>query len=66
MTTRRRPFSSRNTTNNVRAQKASAERRRCPKCNRKSALVKVQRLDWFTPSLLRCQWCGHEKVVGRT
>lgn len=63
MTTKRKPFSSRNTTNNRRAQKRSAERRRCPKCQRKAALLRNTDVPGMT--LYHCRWpdCDYERGV---
>lgn len=41
------------------AMQRSAEHRRCPKCNRKSALCRVYE-DGVR--LTYCRWCGYEKT----
>lgn len=47
------------------AMRNSAERRRCPKCERKSALVRVPD---DTGSVTYCRWndCDYERVYDRT
>jgi hypothetical protein len=46
-----------------RTMKAQAEVRRCPKCQRKSAMVrhKVPGDHLGFLSVAVCRWCGHEK-----
>lgn len=45
------------------AMSRSAEARRCPKCNRKSALVKVSIEDsWFISRYCRWDDCDYVKV----
>jgi transposase len=62
--TKKRAFSTRPTANNSAAQALSAERRQCPSCNRKSALIS-DRQDWGDRivAITHCRWCGWEKVV---
>jgi hypothetical protein len=46
------------------AMSRSAERRQCPKCNRKSALVRLPRdLDRGYASMTYCRWadCDYER-----
>jgi hypothetical protein len=54
-----RDAAGRHDTANQRAAKVrSAERRRCPSCQRKSAMVKTPE----SPEVRAyCRWCGHEK-----
>ena len=43
--------------------KRRAEAKRCPKCQRKSAMVrsKITGDDYGFLSVAVCRWCGHEK-----
>lgn len=61
MTTRQKPYSRRPTANNRAAQRASAERRRCPKCRRKAALVTVRDFS-IGIRITSCRWsdCDYE------
>lgn len=44
------------------AMKRSAEKRRCPKCDRKSALVRLPRTDEYV-AVTYCRWddCDYER-----
>jgi hypothetical protein len=48
----------RDTANQRAAKLHSAEKRQCPECQRKSAMVKVAYPD---PVRAYCQWCGYER-----
>lgn len=51
-------------TANQRAAKVrSAERRKCPACDRKSAMVRVEPPDAVSEY---CRWCGHERKRAST
>lgn len=58
MTTHKQAFSSRPTANNAAAQARSAERRQCPECGRKSAIV-TEREHTGDELLIHraCRWC---------
>lgn len=64
MTTRKQTFSRRNSGNVAAAQRNSAEKKRCPKCNRKSALKFYSLPDMFG---FACRWpdCGYESMTMR-
>lgn len=53
------------TPNSRRAAARSAESRRCPACERKSALKHVSETDWFGST---CRWadCGYVNRIDRT
>lgn len=40
------------------AMRRSAERRRCPQCDRKSALSRVYD-PWTSTSVTSCRWCDY-------
>lgn len=48
------------TPNTVAAMRRGAESRRCPNCNRKSAMGAEQRTDdgWMCTRERTCRWCG--------
>jgi ribosomal protein S27AE len=52
------------TPNTVTAMKRSAERRQCPKCGRKSALVRFSD-EWAFGSCCRWSDCNYENVTQR-
>jgi Zn ribbon nucleic-acid-binding protein len=50
------------TANTVRAMQRSAESRRCPQCQRKSAMVRFSESTCFGSA---CRWCGHARAWNR-
>lgn len=60
MTTKKRAFSTRNTGNVAASQRRSAENRRCPECDRKSAVIRLDS-EWLDESTLLvrryCRFC---------
>lgn len=62
--TKKRALSTRPTANNQAAQSRSAERRRCPTCQRKAALIE-DRQDWGDRLVMvrHCRWCHYETVT---
>ena len=47
-------------TNLSEAMRRDAERRRCPRCERKSALKRAEPLWPGAPPFWACRWCGWE------
>lgn len=57
------------TPNTVAAMRRSAENRRCPNCDRKSAMGAEQHNDddpWCTTRERVCRWCGYTVTWRRT
>lgn len=61
MTTHKQATSQRNSGNVAAAQRLQAERRQCPECGRKSALIAPARLPVDVTSA--CRWCDYVVMV---